>query len=375
MSKQNKGWTDRGITIQKLDSIVYIGRFQPPHLAHIEIMKSALEQADQLIVLVGSSMQPRTIKNPWSWNERSEMIYASLPEGLRDRVSVMPLRDITYNDQVWVRQVQDTITAVSKKGMDADVGMIGHSKDETSYYLEMFPQWKSIDVPNINDLHASDIREAYFDQSERIEDRVYIDGAHERIVSTSFELNIGSKLPTAIHDYLLAFEMKEEFDTLVQEYEFVKQYKQAWEAAPYAPTFVTVDSVVIQSGHVLLIRRRANPGKGLYALPGGFIDPGERIEDAAIRELREETKIKVPAPVLKGSIKKSGVYDAPERSLRGRTITHAFLIELPPGPLPKVKGGDDADKAKWVPLNVFKRMEEQMFEDHFAIINSMLGEI
>ena len=71
--------------------------------------------------------------------------------------------------------------------------------------------------------------------------------------------------------------------------------------------------------------------------------PGERLLDACIRELREETKIKVPGPILKGSIKRQSVYDDPYRSARGRTLTHGFYIELEPSAeLPKVKGSDDA---------------------------------
>ena len=169
--------------------------------------------------------------------------------------------------------------------------------------------------------------------------------------------------------------MRPEYDQLVREATFIRNYKKAWELAPYAPTFVTVDAVVIQSGHVLLVRRRAEPGRGLFAMPGGFVDPGERVAQSVVRELREETKIKLPESLLVGKANDQHpiVYDAPNRSLRGRTITHVFLFELPPGPLPKVKGSDDADKAKWVPLNVFAAMEDQMFEDHYHIINDMLG--
>jgi len=340
----------------KYDYIVYIGRFQPPHLAHIELMKQALKQAEHLIVLAGSAMQPRTIKNPWTWQERGDMIRTSLPQTVRDRVMVAPLRDILYNDQQWAQQVQDTVIALA--GIDAKVGIIGHSKDESSYYLSMFPQWDLIDVGNIEDIHASDVREALFTMED-----------------DDFDFQVGRKLPTAIHDYLKAFTLTPEFEQLTREYTFINTYKQAWEGAPYAPTFVTVDAVVIQSGHILLVRRRAEPGRGLWALPGGFLDPAERIRQAVVRELREETKIKVPGPVLSGSIKAQDVYDHPSRSLRGRTITHAFLIELPPGPLPKVKGSDDADKARWVPLSTFKSMEDQLFEDHFHIINDMIGKL
>ena len=136
-----------------------------------------------------------------------------------------------------------------------------------------------------------------------------------------------------------------------------------------------MDAIVIQSGHVLLVKRRASPGKGLYALPGGFLDPDETLKSGMIRELREETKLKVPEPVLLGNIRNHEVYDYPTRSLRGRTITHAFLIELPCGPLPKVKGSSDAEKAVWIPLNIFYSMQGKMFEDHWAIVESMIGHL
>jgi bifunctional NMN adenylyltransferase/nudix hydrolase len=132
-----------------------------------------------------------------------------------------------------------------------------------------------------------------------------------------------------------------------------------------------VDACVVQAGHVLLIERRAEPGKGLWALPGGFLEQSETIETAVLRELREETKLKVPEPVLRGSIVTSRVFDDPARSLRGRTITHAYLIHLAPHGegLPEVKASSDARKARWWPLAQVK--PSMMFEDHMSIIKSL----
>jgi bifunctional NMN adenylyltransferase/nudix hydrolase len=121
-----------------------------------------------------------------------------------------------------------------------------------------------------------------------------------------------------------------------------------------------------------MIERKARPGKGLLALPGGFVGQDERLVEACLRELREETRLKVPAPVLKGSIRKQRVFDDPNRSSRGRTITHAFYIELEPSSkLPAVKGGDDARHAMWVPLSELR--PDMLFEDHFFIIQEMTG--
>ena len=123
----------------------------------------------------------------------------------------------------------------------------------------------------------------------------------------------------------------------------------------------------------MLIKRRAEPGRGLWALPGGYVNANtdRSVEDAMLRELREETMIKVPAPVLRGNIVRSRVFDAIDRSPRGRIITHAFHIQLPDGELPKVKGSDDAEKARWVPIAEVK--SEECFEDHFEILQHFLG--
>ncbi|MGI9055863.1 MAG: NUDIX domain-containing protein [Pyrinomonadaceae bacterium] len=95
-----------------------------------------------------------------------------------------------------------------------------------------------------------------------------------------------------------------------------------------------------------------------------------------MRELKEETNIKVPAQVLRGSIKDQKAFDYPERSQRGRTVTFAYYIELEPSlkdGLPRVKGGDDAAKAFWLPLSALGEMEDEFFEDHISIIRWFLG--
>lgn len=343
---------------KKYDLIIYIGRFQPPHLAHIKLMEMALDRAKELLVLVGSAVQPRTTKNPWTWQERAEMGKQSLPSDAR--VRFLPLHDVLYNDQQWVLNVQSAVEEVATMiGADPDkIAIIGHSKDDTSYYLQMFPQWKAIDAPNIDDIHAADIRAAYW-----------------MMQPEDFDDKIGSKLPEAIHNYLKAFALRPEYEQLVKEYKFLLNYWSAWEGLRHPVQFITCDAVVIQSGHILLVRRRAEPGRGLWALPGGFVNNNERILDATLRELEEETRIDCPPAVLRGSIRYREVYDHPNRSLRGRTVTHASLIELRAGALHHVKGADDADKARWVPLGVFDTMQDQLFEDHYHIVKDLLGKL
>jgi len=334
----------------KYDYILYIGRFEPPHRAHVEIIKQALTQSQHVIVLIGSAYQPRTIKNPLTWQERENMIRSSVTPKEDNRLICLPLQDKTYNDAAWTEQVQSLVSKQTEN--TGRIAITGHSKDKTSYYLNMFPQWDFIEVQKIDELHSTEIRQQMF-ELEQVDKNNVSEG---------------------VYDYLKAFMNSNAFSILKDEYFFIQKYKQAWAKAPYPPTFVTVDAVVVQSGHVLLVRRKSEPGKNLWAICGGFVDHKEHLEEAALRELKEETKIKVPVPVLRGNIKFKFVADAPNRSLRGRTISHVFGIELPPGPLPKISkaGGDDAAQARWIPLNVFSMMEDQMFEDHYHLINKVV---
>jgi bifunctional NMN adenylyltransferase/nudix hydrolase len=382
------------MTIEQPDDIVYIGRFRPAHTAHIQTVERAcLLARKRVIILVGSANQPRTTKNPWKWDEVSDMIYASLSDAAKQKVTILPLRDIIYNENKWNESVQEIVASVVDVG--DNVKLIGHSKDETSYYLNAFPQWGDpIEIENIEDLHATDIRNAMFKNED-------------------FDSTIGRYLPKGIHDYIKSFMLTEEYEKLVEEYEFDVRHERMWDTdlmldyfleqekrnpkwegswdvveavvntlrgayrvAPYKPTFNTTDAVVVKSGHVLLVRRKHAPGKGLYAIPGGYLNPSEWSLDGAIRELKEETKIKEPPALLKSNARLNHVFEHPKRSIRGRIITRAYIIELPPnGPLPKVTAADDAKAAVWVPLSVFKKMEDQMFEDHFHIINTMIDKL
>lgn len=348
---------------KEFDFSVFIGRFQPFHAGHLRVVKAGLNCADRLILLIGSAWQARNPRNPWTHQEREQMVRACLSEDENKRLFCLPLMDVPYNDEVWVRNVQATVAGLvtahySTPHRPVKIALVGHKKDHTGFYLSLFPGWSSVGVENHQAICATPLREQFFS------------GAPESLVQASVAEGV---LPVPVGDFLLDFARTEVgYQQTCEEVEFVGKYQSAWAAAPYAPTFVTVDGVVVQSGHVLLVERRANPGKGLWALPGGFVEPDERLLDACLRELREETRLKVPAPVLRGSIRRREVYDAPYRSARGRTITHAFYIELEPSPeLPKVKGSDDARRAAWVPLGQLE--PQKMFEDHYFIIQDLLG--
>jgi 8-oxo-dGTP diphosphatase len=115
-----------------------------------------------------------------------------------------------------------------------------------------------------------------------------------------------------------------------------------------------------EAERLLLIRRRNPPFQGEYALPGGFVDIGETVEAAALRELKEETGL------VGTIISLVGVFSDPKRDPRRHTVSVAYRVRVPAGSRPV--GGDDAERAEFV---VDWRNTRLAF-DHRAIVEDAL---
>ncbi len=373
----------------KKDVTVYIGRFNPFHLGHAHILERALQTSKLVIVLVGSAGQARSLKNPFSFEERRAMIEGWHQDnggnGPSTQLVVLPLRDFPYSNNLWIKSVQQTVAHELKSRAfpgNPTIHLTGSDRDDSTWYLSAFPQWTTDfvapwnagKVQSVQSLSATSVREVLYTSELRLEDFYALEG----------------KLPRSTLRFLTEFARIGGLVALRQEYKFVTDYKKAWAVAPYAPTFNTADAVVIQSGHVLVVVRGAQPGRGLWALPGGFVNQKERIKDAAVRELMEETGIRlaegkrgeeITRNMLEGSIREKEIFDDPERSVRGRTITVAYLMRLDDTkPLPKVKGMNvpfyesngkeevETEEAIWLPLDVALSRTEKWFEDHHSIV-------
>lgn len=346
----------------KANLAIYIGRFQPFHSGHEHAIKKGFELAHNVLVLVGSTGGPRTIKNPWTFSERQNLILqnpAFEKEAKSGKLFTAKILDHPYSNTQWIQEVLATVARFSQP--NDKIILIGHDKDASSFYLKMFPQWKFIDTgfTSLGDdvefaIDATQIREMLFDNKPQ-----YMRGL----------------VPDNVFSFLVNSTKQDYWQDLIQEYNFIKAYRKSWSHAPFPPIFVTTDAIVVGAGHVLLVKRGENPGKGLWALPGGFLDQVEGIEQGAIRELIEETSIKLQPEVLERLIHAVKVFDrrgGVSSEDRGRIITHAHLFKLDDTrELPKVHGADDAAEAKWVPLSDLSR--NNMFSDHFHILQSMLG--
>ncbi len=127
----------------------------------------------------------------------------------------------------------------------------------------------------------------------------------------------------------------------------------------YKSPSLAVDGVILKDNQILLIKRKNDPYKDKWAIPGGFVEYGEKTEDAVLREVKEETGLEAKISDL------VGVYCNPKRDPRKHVVSITYLLKDISG---TEKGGDDAKEAKWWNIN---ELPELAF-DHKYIINDAL---
>lgn len=339
---------------ETFDLAVCIGRFQVFHNGQLALIHHALAIAPRCAVVIGSAGQARSPKNPFTWQERAEMIRLALDDGERARVSFLPVRDF-YDRDRWVAAVRQSVSGMAGR-REARIALVGHLKDATSEYLHDFPAWQLKDIGRQGELHAKALRAA-----------LYSGSSVEAPLAA-----IAGQVPASTVDFLRAWTRLPFFPALRQEWQEVDAEQAKWTGSPYPPVFVTVDAVVHAGDHVLLIRRGRAPGRGLLALPGGFIEQRETAYQSAVRELKEETGFSLLGSDMRAALKSVQVFDHPDRSQRGRVITHAHYFHFPHSRPQEVSGGDDAAEAMWFPTGELLAAEDQFHDDHFHILDFFL---
>ncbi len=333
------------------DYAVLIGRFQPFHLGHEKLFRHAASIAKHIIIVMGSHNSPVSLRNPWNCLTRENFVRLSLSNVDSSNYTFCFVADSAYNFNDWLIRVQKQVTSIT--GKDATIAIVGHFKDETSFYLSYFPQWNLEHLPTqANGVSSTTIRKACF----------------EGCIAT-----IKNLVSPAVYDELNKWINTAHFRDLLEEYRFVQDFRQKWNNVPFTPTFVTAETVLVALGHVLIIKRKSNPGKGRYSLPGGFISQDETIEQTALRELKSVTGFVTDNEQLSGCIKMSQVFDHPARDLRARVITHVFMIELAVRTLPGLAEQNVAEEVFWCPLHRLEELESNFFGDHAQIIRFFIN--
>ena len=330
-----------------MKTAVFIGRFQPPHRAHLQTIQHSLSRYARLVVVLGSALCYPTPKNPFSAQEREAMIRAALREEnpeLENRLHFVAVPDDYYDDPRWFRTVRAAVEAIA--GTDAELCITGYNKDESSYYLHGFAGWPFEPSGVVSPLDATEVRESYFSGGEAWK----------------------AMVPGAVRHYLEQFAQNPEYARLQAEWKTIQHYRTLDKRYPYPILHVATDAMVLAQGQVLLVERGGSLSKGAWALPGGYVELKETLLESALRELREETGLELQPPLLKAT----KAFDYPSRSLRGRVISHGHFFDLGDTPPPPVRGQDDASRAFWLPLSQLLQHQARFFEDHYQQIRWFL---
>ncbi|MPY65911.1 adenylyltransferase/cytidyltransferase family protein [Deinococcus sp. SDU3-2] len=289
---------------------VYVGRFQPPHAAHLASIRHALAHADHLLVLLGSANLARSVKNPFSAAERARMLRGALREVGADlrRVTFRPLPD-RFDADLWAADVRREAAAVFGEG--TPVSLVGFEKDASTAYLRWFPGWGRLPVPEVPGLNATDLRAAYF---------------------TGRPLPDG--VPEAVRVFLAQFAEKPAYNRLCMEWEAVEAARAA---LPPGAHLHEKRWLHVEEGKVWLHTRRDPIGLGLWELPGRVLPLGE---------------------IAAGGHE----FAHPARALVAPTTAHVYREAVPA-----------AFPARPVPLALALRAPRRFHEDHHAIFMRLLA--
>lgn len=313
-------------------------RAQGFHAGHRDLIRKAKRQCDKLLILLGSVNLAQTITNPFTYFQRRNEIMQFLKHEYDENIiqkefEIIPVNTYVYSDSQWLADVQEIVEERSILGRFNDVTMFGHFKPGNDY-LKWFPNYKSVNFEATDSHTGTQLREWWF--------------KHEP------------------HHYT---------EDVLADYAYFEKEKETFKNYPYPETlnFVCGDAIVECAGHILLIKRRRAPGRNNWALPGGFKENNETTFETVLRELTEETNLRVPEKVLRGSVVGKEWFDDPNRGhgIPRMTLAVHFRVALnPDGSFPRVSPRDDALEAVWMPLSdCLNRIS--MHDDHAGIISVM----
>lgn len=308
---------------------IVIGRFQGFHKGHMHLLNKAWENCDKLVVLLGSCNRASSLKNPFTAEQRKETIEINVPMMVW---RFEELNDYLYDDVQWLEQVKTILNYYKLMG---EVIIFAHEK-EGNDYLELFSDIGYTKVEGVAGYTGTEIRSAMLEDGD----------------------------PRVAH--------------LQDDWKYFKDEKEKFSSYPYPETlnFCCADAVVECMDHVLLIKRKNAPGKGLWALPGGFKNNNETYPECAIRELKEETGIDISDKELLKSAVKSQMFDSPNRGGGIPRNTMAVHVKLEGyeswGFLPEIQAQDDASDVQWVPLRKIGKREFKLHDDHQDIIFTLI---
>lgn len=331
---------------KKYDFLVFIGRFQPFHNGHSYVIREALKETNKLILLIGSAKSPICYRNPFSYEDRCKIISLNLDETTREKVIFHPLNDFIYDDDAWVdavyKGVNDLVADESKK-----IGLIGHNKDETTYYLDLFPRWGYLEVSNKSGISATPIRKSYFSDSN----------------PNNYKNKNISKETT---DFLQNYSYSKKYDITRLEFASVDSFRASISNINILLQSNVISIILICDNKILLQTRNEFPGKNLLQPISGDILADKTIKESSLKIIKNKLCIGVKKLIYK---EENIVFDYPKRSSLIRTIVNCFIVEIKKDECFNLKLSEDMS---W--FNISEIKEKMVYEDYFFIIKKLQKE-
>ncbi len=338
---------------------VYIGRFQPLHIGHLTVIEHMMSHYHHIIVMVGSVNQAASIKNPFdfelrkSWIETCYKLMAAKKQ-LVPKLTILPLNDYRYREQKWENELEKKVqNAITHSDT---VTLVGHEKDQSSYYLKSFPQWASEGIAQSISISATTIRNAWF-------------SAHLKNIGT-----VKKYLPqNVINDLSNSCPAHR---NLLDDYLYYQNEQQLVIDCAFSDylKFLSCRIVIVTQGHILLIKRLKTPGKDCWALPGGNVKTDQSYMEAALVNLLEIQEIILMDGLnLKNAIKSQQLFDLTSRNIGVNRACMAYYCELGntnDKSLPKLNKTSHLKDAIWMPIDKIKTM--QLYNDHADIIDQFV---
>lgn len=342
--------------MKKYKLAIVFGRFQPLHDEHCRLIAFAESVADKVLILIGSTNESRSAKNPFSFGERKAALSNwAITVSFGSNLYGLGIKDYLYDNDYWAEQVRATVKLfpLSAEMKDEDICIVGHHKDESSFYLNLFPEWELVEYKNSYNLSSTNIRDVLFGGKVN-----------------SFQRKEWNQVPSATKHLIYDSLNEEWFTQLRAEYQAGVDYRKSWEVAPFPPIFMAVDNLVLYKDELILIERKSEFGNGKLAMAGGYLDPHEFLIDGALRELKEETNID------SSFLRQDGppvIFDNPNRSTRGRMLTQVYTWRID-GDIydTDYKAGDDARRVVRLQIKHLETHRPYFFSDHFHIIFNIL---
>lgn len=188
---------------KKFEFAIFIGRFQPIHKGHLVTIKKSFRLAKKLILILGSHDTPPSPRYPWNTLQRKKMISIALPERRKTKVYFLPIRDFFPQEGLWQQEVNKKVATLTKNS--TSILLIGHDKDDSSYYLKDFPHWHFKETGNHKGFNATDFRKNYF--------LSHLDNVDYSVI------------PKNVVPFLKAFRNTEQFENVKQQFEKTTQQR------------------------------------------------------------------------------------------------------------------------------------------------------